>query len=64
MPKHEHRHKFWHTGTAYHLLPHALPELVLALVPTLRSLGDPQACQYQLDVLPADRKALPAGEVH
>lgn len=40
----------------------ALPELVLALVPTLRSLGDPQASQYQLDVLPADLKALPAGD--
>lgn len=52
-PKHEHRWKFWHTGTAFHLFPHVLPDLVLVLVPTMQQLGDPQAQQYQLDVLPA-----------
>lgn len=51
-PKHEHRWKFWHTGTAYHLLPHALPEVVTALVPVMQKLGDPQANQYQLNILP------------
>ncbi|MFT4125074.1 MAG: BRO family protein [Gordonia sp. (in: high G+C Gram-positive bacteria)] len=53
VPKHEHRAKFWHTGTAYHLLPHALPELVTTLVSTLRDIGDPQASQYQLAIFPA-----------
>lgn len=60
VPKHAHRSKFWHIGTAYHLLPHALPELVAALVPTMQQLGDPQANQYQLNILPALR-ALPGG---
>ena len=37
----------------YHLLPHALPELVLALVPTLRRpAGDPVPAP---PTLPADR---------
>lgn len=61
VPKHEHRHKFWFTGTAYRLLPHVLPELVLALVPTMQKLGDPQANQYQLTITPT-LKALPGGE--
>lgn len=60
-PKHEHRWKFWHTGTAYHLLPHALPELVTTLVPTMQKLGDPQANQYRLNITPA-LKALPGGD--
>lgn len=60
-PKHEYRWKFWHTGTAYHLLPHVLPELVTALIPTMQKIGDPQASQYQLNILPALR-ALPGGE--
>lgn len=60
-PKHEHRWKFWHTGTAYHVLPHVLPELVMALVPVMQKLGDPQANQYQLNIFPALR-ALPGGE--
>lgn len=60
-PKHEHRHKFWHTGTAYNLLPHALPDVVAALVPTMQKLGDPQANQYQLNIMPS-LKALPGGE--
>ena len=60
-PKHEHRHKFWHTGTAYNLFPHALPEIVTALVPTMQKLGDPQANQYQLTITPS-LKALPGGE--
>ena len=59
VPKHEHRWKFWHTGIAYHLLPHALPELVTALIPTMQKLGDRQANQYQLNITPA-LKALPA----
>lgn len=61
VPKHEHRWKFWHTGTAYHVLPHVLPELVMALVPVMQKLGDPQANQYQLNIFPALR-ALPGGE--
>lgn len=61
VPKHEHRWKFWFTGTAYHLLPHVLPELVTVLVPTMQKLGDPQANQYQLNIFPA-LKALPGGE--
>lgn len=59
-PKWEYRWKFWHTGTAYHLLPHVLPELVAALVPTLQNLGDPQANQYQLNILPTLRALPPA----
>jgi prophage antirepressor-like protein len=51
-PKHEHRWKFWHTGTAYHLMPHVLPDLVAAMVPTLREIGDPQAQQYQIEIFP------------
>ncbi|QDK02800.1 antirepressor [Gordonia phage Squiddly] len=60
-PKHEHRWKFWHTGTAYHLLPPALSELVTTLVPTMQQLGDPQANQFQLNITPA-LKALPGGD--
>lgn len=60
-PKHEHRWKFWFTGTAYHLLPHVLPELVTVFVPTMQKLGDPQANQYQLNIFPS-LKALPGGE--
>lgn len=52
VPKHEHRWKFWHTGTAYHLLPQALPEVVAVLIPTMKEIGDPQANQYQLNILP------------
>lgn len=52
-PKHSHRHKFWHTGTAYHLSPHVLPELVSSLLLTMRDIGDPQAQQYQLSFSPA-----------
>lgn len=52
-PKHSHRHKFWHTGTAYHLFPHVLPEMVSALLLTMRDIGDPQAQQYQLSFYPA-----------
>lgn len=61
VPKHAHRHQFWFTGTAYHLLPHALPDLVADMLPKLQQLGDPQANQYQLNFLPA-LKALPGGE--
>ncbi len=57
-PKHEHRWKFWHTGTAYHLLPHVLPDLVVDLVDTMRGIGDPQAKQYQLELFGADVKAV------
>lgn len=60
-PKHEHRWKFWHTGTAYHLLPHALPDLVTALIPTMQQLGDPQANQFQLNITPA-LKSLSGGD--
>ncbi|ORA62166.1 Bro-N domain-containing protein [Mycobacteroides franklinii] len=60
-PKRAHRNKFWFTGTAWHLLPYALPELVTALVPTMQKLGDSQANQYQLSILPVLR-ALPGGE--
>ncbi|MFV8049886.1 Bro-N domain-containing protein [Mycobacterium sp. 48b] len=60
-PKHEHRWKFWHTGTAYHLFPHVLPELVAALVPVMQEIGDPQANQCQLSFMPA-LKGLPGGE--
>lgn len=62
-PKHEYRWKFWHTGTAYHLFPHVLPELVAALVPVMQKIGDPQANQYQLNILPA-LSALPGHESH
>ncbi|MEC4616192.1 BRO-N domain-containing protein [Tsukamurella tyrosinosolvens] len=51
-PKHQYRWKFWHTGTAYHLLPHALPDLVAELVPTMQRIGDPQARQYQIAIFP------------
>lgn len=57
-PKHSFRWKFWHTGTAYHLLPHALPELAAALIPTMQKLGDPRANQYRINFTPA-LKALP-----
>lgn len=60
VPKHEHRHKFWFTGTAYHLLPHALPELVSDMLPKLREIGDPQANQYQITITPP-LKSLPGG---
>lgn len=49
-PKHEYRNHFWHTGTAYLLLPHVMPELVADLVGTLREIGEPQAQQYQLTI--------------
>jgi prophage antirepressor-like protein len=55
-PKHEHRHKFWHTGTAYHLLPYALPDLAVDLLLTMQALGDPQAQQYQLTLFPESRQ--------
>ncbi|AWG51631.1 BRO-N domain-containing protein [Mycobacteroides abscessus] len=60
-PKRAHRDKFWFTGTAWHLLPYALPDLVRALVSTLQQIGDPQANQYQLNITPS-LKALPGGE--
>lgn len=47
-----HRQHFWSTGTAYLLLPHALPDLVADLVESMRGLGDPQASQYQLSIFP------------
>ncbi|MFT4088254.1 MAG: hypothetical protein QM658_14110 [Gordonia sp. (in: high G+C Gram-positive bacteria)] len=55
-PKWAHHDKFWHTGTAWHLLPYALADLVVALVPTMRELGDPQAQQYQLDLFPPTKE--------
>lgn len=61
VPKHAHRHQFWFTGTAYHLLPHALRDLVADMLPKLQQIGDPQANQYQLNIMPA-LQALPGGE--
>ncbi|PVA95384.1 hypothetical protein DDK01_05995 [Mycobacteroides abscessus] len=61
VPKHAHRGQFWFTGTAYHLLPHALPDLVSEMLPKLQQIGDPQANQYQLNILPSLR-AVPGGE--
>lgn len=58
-PKWPHRDKFWHTGTSWNLKPHYLPDIVAAILPVRQKLGDPQAQQYQLDVLPA-RKAVSA----
>ncbi|MGU3650609.1 BRO-N domain-containing protein [Mycolicibacterium sp. A43C] len=60
VPKHPHRHQFWFTGTAYHLLPHALPDLVADMLPKLQQIGDPQANQYQLNINPS-LPALPCG---
>lgn len=59
-PKHSHRNQFWHTGTAYLLYPHMLPELVADLVNTMREIGEPQAQQYQLNIFPA-LKAIEGG---
>lgn len=61
-PKHEYRHHFWHTGTAYLLFPHVLPELVADLVGTMREIGEPQAQQYQLTIFSAeDLKVIEGG---
>lgn len=61
-PKHEYRTRFWHTGTAYLLYPHVLPELVADLVGTMREIGEPQAQQYQLTIFSAeDLKVIEGG---
>lgn len=61
-PKHEYRHHFWHTGTAYLLFPHVLPELVADLVGTMREIGEPQAQQYQLQIFSTeDLKVIEGG---
>ncbi len=61
-PKHEYRNHFWHTGSAYMLFPHVLPELVADLVGTLRDIGEPQAQQYQLTIFSAeDLKVIEGG---
>lgn len=62
-PKHEYRNHFWHTGSAYLLFPHVLPELVADLVGTMRDIGEPQAQQYQLTIFtPGDLKVIEGGE--
>ncbi len=62
-PKHEYRNHFWHTGTAYLLLPHVMPELVADLVGTLREIGEPQAQQYQLTIFSeTDLKVIEGGK--
>lgn len=48
-PKKAYRHWFWHTGTAWTVHPHVLPELVRKLVDTRRALGDLQS-QLKLDL--------------
>lgn len=61
-PKHEYRNHFWHTGTAFLLFPHVLPELVADLVGTMRDIGEPQAQQYQLTIFSAeDLKVIEGG---
>lgn len=61
-PKHEYRNHFWHTGTAFLLYPHVLPELVADLVGTMRDIGEPQAQQYQLTIFSAeDLKVIEGG---
>lgn len=48
-PKKAYRHWFWHTGSAWTVHPHVLPELVRKLVDTRRALGDLQS-QLKLDL--------------
>lgn len=61
-PKHEYRNHFWHTGTAFLLYPHVMPELVADLVGTMREIGEPQAQQYQLTIFSVeDLKVIEGG---
>ncbi|GFG83352.1 phage antirepressor N-terminal domain-containing protein [Mycolicibacter algericus] len=48
-PRKAYRAWFWHTGSAWTVHPHVLPELTRKLVETRRALGDLQA-QLQLDL--------------
>ncbi|MGB3483974.1 MAG: phage antirepressor N-terminal domain-containing protein [Mycobacterium sp.] len=64
-PKKAYRDWFWHTGSAWTLHPHILPELTRKLVDTRRALGDMQS-QLQLDLaldeqLRHEMRALPGG---
>ncbi|WP_280410509.1 BRO-N domain-containing protein [Nocardia asiatica] len=52
-PKQKYFDYFWHTGTAFYLMPFALAQMVAAIVDTLRAHGDPRAEQYQLEFFSA-----------
>lgn len=52
-PKAKYRNYFWHTGTAFMVYPHVLPELAADLIRTMQALGDARVQQYQLSFFPA-----------